>query len=63
MRPHACGTYVNFLADEGAGRIREAYRLAAFARLAALKGRYGPDNVFRLNHNIAPATGARGRVA
>lgn len=51
----AGGVYVNFLGDEGGARVREAYRPATFARLQALKRRWDPDNVFRLNHNIPPS--------
>lgn len=46
--------YSNFLADEGEGRVREAYSAATFARLAALKDEYDPENVFAGNQNIAP---------
>lgn len=49
------GVYVNFLADEGAGRVREAYPHGAWERLAALKRRYDPDNLFRRNQNVPPA--------
>jgi FAD/FMN-containing dehydrogenase len=63
VQPYASGVYVNFLADEGTARIREAYRPAAYARLEALRGRYDPDNVFRLNQNIAPAVGTRDQEA
>ena len=51
----AGGRYINFLPgdDEGPGED-DAYGGAATERLAALKRRYDPDNVFRLNHNIAP---------
>jgi len=62
MQPHAAdGMYVNFLgADPGTvADIREAARSAygddTLARLTALKDRYDPDNVFRLNHNIPPS--------
>ncbi len=48
--------YVNFLADEG-DRIRAAYPGATFDRLAKIKRRYDPHNVFRRNHNVAPAGG------
>lgn len=56
--PHAVGAYVNELGDEGEDRTRAAYVPATLARLAALKRRYDPDNVFRHNRNIAP-TGPR----
>lgn len=49
------GVYVNFLGDEGAARIREGYPGATWDRLGAIKGRYDPTNLFRLNHNIPPA--------
>jgi FAD/FMN-containing dehydrogenase len=55
VRPLAHGAYVNFLEDEGQARIREAYPPQTYARLAAVKRQWDPDNVFRLNHNIDPA--------
>jgi FAD/FMN-containing dehydrogenase len=51
------GVYVNFLADEGASRIREAYPGSTWDRLSAIKSRYDPTNFFRLNQNIPPTTG------
>ena len=53
------GVYVNFLGDEEEGRVREAYPGSTWNRLAAIKGRYDPTNLFRLNQNIAPAAGGR----
>lgn len=50
------GAYVNFLADEGGERVRAAYPNGAYERLAAVKAVYDPDNLFRLNQNIPPAT-------
>ena len=50
------GAYVNFLGDEGEERVRAAYPGATWDRLAEVKRRYDPDNLFRLNQNIPPAT-------
>ncbi len=46
-------TYVNFLNDEGAARVRAAYG-PNYERLVALKTEYDPDNLFHLNQNIKP---------
>ena len=54
LAPFSAGVYVNFLGDEGEGRVRSAYRPAAYDRLVALKNQYDPENFFRLNQNIRP---------
>jgi FAD/FMN-containing dehydrogenase len=48
------GVYVNFLGDEGEARVREAYPGGTWERLAAIKRRYDPTNLFRLNQNVPP---------
>jgi FAD/FMN-containing dehydrogenase len=54
MRPHGTGAaYLNFTPE--ADRVRDAYGDATYARLAALKDRYDPANLFRLNQNIRPS--------
>jgi FAD/FMN-containing dehydrogenase len=55
MRPFASGgVYVNFLGeDEKDGRVRAAYGVN-YERLVALKNRYDPTNLFRMNQNIRP---------
>jgi FAD/FMN-containing dehydrogenase len=49
------GLYVNFLSEEGEARVRAAYPGSTWDRLASVKARYDPDNLFHLNQNIAPA--------
>jgi FAD/FMN-containing dehydrogenase len=49
------GAYVGFLGDEGEARIRAAYPAVIWDRLTAVKARYDPDNLFRVNQNIPPA--------
>jgi FAD/FMN-containing dehydrogenase len=49
------GAYVNFLSDEGPERVRAAYPGATWERLAEVKRRYDPDNLFRHNENVPPA--------
>lgn len=52
------GAYVGFLEGDGAA-VRQAYPAATYERLAAVKARYDPGNVFRYNVNVEPAeTGA-----
>jgi FAD/FMN-containing dehydrogenase len=55
IQPSAAGVYVNFLGDEGAERVLDAYGSETYNRLAALKRRYDPSNIFQLNQNILPA--------
>ena len=49
------GAYVNFMMDDEAdGRLQASYG-DNFARLAAVKAKYDPANLFRVNQNIEPA--------
>ena len=54
-RPYSQGVYVNFLSEEGAERVKEAYTEKVWARLVEAKKRWDPENIFRMNQNIAPA--------
>lgn len=54
-QPFAQGVYVNFLSEEGADRVREAYTPAIWTRLVEVKRKYDPENVFRGNQNIQPS--------
>jgi FAD/FMN-containing dehydrogenase len=51
------GRYANENADAGPDESRLIYGDAKLARLGALKRAWDPDNIFRLNHNVAPAPG------
>ena len=52
--------YVNFLGDEGVARVRAAYPGSTWDRLTAIKRRYDPTNLFRLNQNIPPTNEVAG---
>jgi hypothetical protein len=54
LRQDDNGAYVNFLVDEGPERVRDAYPGGTYERLARVKARYDPTNLFRLNQNIPP---------
>jgi FAD/FMN-containing dehydrogenase len=55
MSPHALGSvYVNFMPADERDRVQAAYG-ANYARLAAIKARWDPTNLFRMNQNIEPA--------
>ncbi len=50
------GAYANYLVQEPRERVRQAYGAETYDRLVALKDRYDPANIFRLNQNIEPST-------
>ena len=55
LHPHSAGgAYVNMMMDEGTDRVRAAYR-DNYPRLAQIKAKYDPHNLFRVNQNIKPA--------
>jgi hypothetical protein len=54
LHPHSAGGgYVNFLMDEGDERISASYQ-ENYQRLAEVKKKYDPGNLFRVNQNIKP---------
>ncbi len=54
LHPYSAGgAYVNFMMEEGQARVKATYG-SNYARLAEVKAAYDPDNVFRVNQNIAP---------
>jgi FAD/FMN-containing dehydrogenase len=56
MKPWTTGrAYLNFIGDEGQGRVEAAFGPEKFARLQALKATWDPENLFRHNQNIPPA--------
>ena len=48
-------SYVNFTGEASEDRVRASYPPATYARLVAVKDRYDPTNLFRLNQNIPPS--------
>jgi FAD/FMN-containing dehydrogenase len=56
MKPWTTGrVYLNFIGDEGRGRVEAAFGPEKYARLQQLKRIWDPENVFRHNQNIIPA--------
>ncbi len=57
LQPHAhgIGSYVNAMVELDDDRIQASYGPAKYARLAEIKRRYDPDNLFHLNANVKPA--------
>jgi FAD/FMN-containing dehydrogenase len=55
LRQGEDGAYANFLGDEGRERVRAAYPGSTWERLAEVKRRYDPENLFQLNQNVPPA--------
>jgi FAD/FMN-containing dehydrogenase len=55
LQPHsAAGGYVNFMAGDEQGRVRDSYK-GNYPRLVELKRKYDPQNLFHVNQNIKPA--------
>ncbi|MBN8860213.1 MAG: FAD-binding oxidoreductase [Sphingobacteriales bacterium] len=55
MHPYSMGgAYVNFMMDEGADRVKASYG-DNYKKLAEVKAKYDPGNLFRVNQNIKPA--------
>lgn len=56
MKPWTTGrAYLNFIGDEGQGRVEAAFGQEKYARLQQLKAEWDPTNLFRHNQNIPPA--------
>lgn len=51
---HGNGVYLNFQGSSSAADLAAAYPPATYARLAEVKRKYDPDNVFARNHNVVP---------
>jgi len=55
VQPYSTGAaYLNFLDGDDTQRVKAAYGMEKYARLVALKNKYDPTNLFRLNPNIKP---------
>ena len=61
LRPLAPGPggYINFIADQDEDRVRASYGAEKYARLAAIKRQWDPDNLFHHNANIRPTPAAQ----
>lgn len=57
LKPFVSGAYTNFMSDVSEATVAAAYPGDTYTRLAQVKAKYDPDNVFNQNHNIKPASG------
>jgi FAD/FMN-containing dehydrogenase len=58
LHPYSAGgAYINFMMDEGQERVQASFR-ENYTRLALIKNKYDPTNLFRVNQNIRPAAAA-----
>jgi FAD/FMN-containing dehydrogenase len=62
LRQGPPAAYVNFLADEGEAGVRAAYPDGTYDRLAAIKARVDPTNLFHRNQNVPPGPVAKERA-
>jgi hypothetical protein len=61
LRAHVTdGVYLNYTSDAGDERVRSSFGPEKYAKLVALKDRYDPANMFRLNQNIRPSVTVSG---
>ena len=57
LHPYSAGgAYINFMMDEGEDRVKATYR-GSYERLARIKAKYDPGNLFSVNQNIKPGAG------
>src|SRR6266566_1261606 len=55
LHPYSAGgAYVNFMMDEGEDRVKATYG-ENYERLVAIKNKYDPQNLFRVNQNVKPS--------
>jgi FAD/FMN-containing dehydrogenase len=57
LRQGDSGAYVNFVGDEGQARVRDCYPGPTWDRLAAIKAKWDPTNLFQRNQNVPPVPG------
>src|SRR5262249_42892796 len=58
LGPHVDGAYANFLPTAADEDVAAVYPTETYQRLAEVKRRYDPDNLFAGNHNVRPGVAA-----
>jgi FAD/FMN-containing dehydrogenase len=60
MHPFSAGRIsLNFISEANDDRVRSSFGPEKYRKLVALKDKYDPENVFRMNQNVAPSRSAR----